>query len=77
MATRTTRTVNTRNSAMVNGALIALGTLGIIDNVLFHWILQLHRALPGPSAFPVELVLVLVSFGLLVLGVWREIRVRR
>jgi uncharacterized membrane protein len=62
---------------MINGALIAVGALGIIDNVLFHWILQLHRVVPGPSAFPIEVLLVIVSFGLLIMGLWRELRSRR
>jgi uncharacterized membrane protein len=76
MAVGSVRPVNPRNSAMVNGALIALGTLGIIDNVLFHWILQLHRAVPGPSAIVIELALVIVSFGVLLLEVLHELRER-
>ncbi|RWG42265.1 MAG: hypothetical protein E5X21_01925 [Mesorhizobium sp.] len=49
---------------MLNGAMIALGALAIIDNVFFHWVLQVHWAVPGPWAFPVELALVIVGFGL-------------
>jgi hypothetical protein len=45
---------------MLNGAMIALGALAIIDNVLFHWVLQVYRAVPGPWALPVELALVIV-----------------
>jgi hypothetical protein len=45
-----------RDAAMVNGALIALGILGIVDNVVFHWMLELHRAVPGPHALTVEVV---------------------
>lgn len=66
-----------RNDAMINGALIALGALGIIDNVVFHWTLELHRAIPGPHALTVEVVLVILSAGLLVVGIWREGRARR
>jgi uncharacterized membrane protein len=66
-----------RNLAMINGALIALGALGIVDNIVFHWILELHRAVPGPHALTVEAALVIVSAGLLVLGIWRERRARR
>jgi uncharacterized membrane protein len=62
---------------MVNGALIALGILGIVDNVAFHWMLQLHRAIPGTHALTVEVVLVFISTGLLVLGTWQEVRARR
>jgi uncharacterized membrane protein len=66
-----------RDHALVNGALIALGALGVLDNVVFHWILELHRAIPGPHALTVEVVLVIVSAGLLALGIWRERRARR
>ena len=66
-----------RNDAMINGALIALGALGIVDNIVFHWILEFDRAIPGPHALTVEVVLVLVSAGLLVLGLWRELGARQ
>jgi hypothetical protein len=40
-----------RNDAMLNGALIALGALGIFDNVVVHWMLGWHRPGSGqPSA---------------------------
>lgn len=66
-----------RTDAMVNGALIALGCFGILDNVVFHWLLELHRAIPGPHALKVELALVAASVVLLLLGVGREYRVRK
>ncbi len=66
-----------RNDALVNGALIAIGVLGIVDNLVVHWILGLHRAVPGPHAMLVEVVLVVGSGGLLTLGLWREARARR
>jgi uncharacterized membrane protein len=62
---------------MVYGALIALGLLGIVANVVFHWMLELHRAVPRPHALTVEVVLVFISTGLLVLGTWQEVRARR
>ncbi len=68
---------NDRTDAMVNGALIAVGVLGILDNLVSHWILGLHRAVPGPHATRVEVVLVVISTGLLILGLWREVRARR
>lgn len=68
---------NERMDAMLNGAMIALGALGIIDNVAFHWILEFHRAVPGPYALHVEVVLVVLSVGLLAAGFWRESRARR
>jgi uncharacterized membrane protein len=66
-----------RNVAMVNGAQIALGLLGIVDNVVFHWMLELHRAVPGPDALTVEVVLVIISTGLFSLGIWQQMRARR
>ena len=66
-----------RTDALINGALIALGALGVADNVVVHWVLRLHRAVPGEQALRVELALVAVSSGLLAFGIWREWRARR
>lgn len=66
-----------RTDAMINGALIALGVLGMLDNIVVHWLLELHRAIPGEHAFEVELALVAGSAVLLFLGIWREHRTRR
>ena len=66
-----------RTDAMINGALIAIGALGVIDNVVIHWLLKLHRAIPGEHALTVELALVAMSVVLLLLGIWRERRARR
>ena len=57
--------------------LIALGALAIVDNLVAHWLLGLHRAVPGPWAFPVEVGLVVLGAGLLLIGLWRERRARR
>ncbi|MDP9352479.1 MAG: DUF2243 domain-containing protein [Chloroflexota bacterium] len=72
-----TTKVSERTDAMINGALIALGILGIGDNVISHWILHLHRAVPGPDATLVEIILVVLSTGMLALGLLREVRARR
>jgi len=69
--------VKERNDALVNGALIAIGALGILDNLVVHWLLGHHRAVPGPHALAAEIALVAASAGLLVLGVWRERHARR
>jgi hypothetical protein len=66
-----------RNDAMLNGALIALGALGIFDNVVVHWILELHRAVPGEHALAVEIGIVVVSAAMLGYGLWRERRARQ
>jgi uncharacterized membrane protein len=69
--------VKGRNDALVNGALIAIGALGILDNLVVHWLLGLHRAVPGRHALAAEIALVAASTCLLVFGVWRERRARR
>jgi hypothetical protein len=62
---------------MLNGALVALGFAAILDNVVAHWILRMHRAVPGPHALQVEIGLVGAGLLLLGFGVWREFRARR
>lgn len=66
-----------RTDALVNGGLISVGALGVVDNIVVHWLLELHRAVPGPHATLVEVTLVVFSAGLVVLGLWRETRSRR
>lgn len=68
---------NDHNDALINGALIALGALAIVDNVVAHWLLGLHRAIPGPWAGAVEVGLVVLGAGMLILGIWREVQARR
>jgi hypothetical protein len=51
-----------RTGAMANGALIALGATAILDNLVAHWLLGLHRAVPDTSvAVVVETALVAVG----------------
>ncbi len=38
-----------RNQALLNGAPVTLG-LAVVDNIVAHWLLGLHRALPDPEA---------------------------
>jgi ribose 5-phosphate isomerase B len=66
-----------RTGLLLNGALIALGAMGILDNVVIHWWLRLHRAVPGPHAFAAEVVLIIASAAILGLGMWRERVARR
>jgi len=67
-----------RNDAMLNGALIALGALGIFDNVVVHWILGWHRAIEdSPHALEIEIGIVAISAAALVTGVVRERRARQ
>lgn len=66
-----------RNRAFVNGALVAAGLIAVVDNVVAHWLLGLHRAVPGPLAGTVEAALVGLGVVILFIGVWREATGRR
>ncbi len=67
-----------RNGALVNGALVTVGGLAMVDNVVVHWLLGLHRALPDPGAsLPVEVALVVLGAVLAAVGLRREARARR
>jgi hypothetical protein len=67
-----------RNDAMLNGALIAVGALGVADNVISHWILDLHRAVEdSPHALQIEIGIVAVSAAMMATGIIRERRARR
>jgi uncharacterized membrane protein len=65
-----------RTDALVNGALIAVGTMAVLDNVVAHWLLGLHRAVPGPWAGPIEVGLVVLGTAMVGVGLWREWRAR-
>lgn len=66
-----------RTQALVNGALIAGGMIAIVDNIVSHWLLGLHRAVPGSAAGPVEVLLVVFGVILVAVGVRREVGARR
>lgn len=68
-----------RTDAMINGALILIGTVAIVDNIVFHWLLGWHRVIegvPDPEMFLLELSIVLIGVILLSVGTWREYTVR-
>ncbi len=66
--------MSARTDAAVNGALIALGAAAILDNIFSHWLLGLHRAVPGGWALPVEIALAVVGAIMMSVGVRREVR---
>lgn len=66
-----------RNGPLINGALIAMGLIGVVDDVAANWLLGLHRLVPGPEADLLEPVVVLVIPGLAALGAGREWAARR
>jgi hypothetical protein len=65
-----------RTDALVNGALVALGTAAVLDNVFSHWLLDLDRAVPGGWATPVEVALAVGGCVSISVGVRRELRAR-
>jgi uncharacterized membrane protein len=70
--------VSQRTSANLNGALIVMGLLGTIDNVLIHWILGLHRLIEDSEyTLHAEILLLIASAGFLAIGLYREWTARR
>ncbi len=66
-----------RRQALVNGGMVALGVVAVVDNVVSHWLLGLHRAVPGDAATAVEVFLVVLGVVLVAVGLGREVRQRR
>lgn len=66
-----------RNGALVNGILLAVGATAVVDNIVAHWVLDLHRAVPGDAAGEVEVGLVIGGAVAFVVGLSRELHARR
>jgi uncharacterized membrane protein len=67
-----------RNDVMANAALIVLGALAVVDNVVFHWLLAFHRFKQGwPGSIYVEVLLVVIGAVMVTLGFVRERRTRQ
>lgn len=72
--------MNERADTVVNGALMVIGAAGVVDTVVFHWLLGWHRLIegvPDPTMFLLELGVVLVGVVLLAIGAWQERTARR
>jgi uncharacterized membrane protein len=55
--------------AALDGALVALGALAVVDNVVFHWLLQFHRFRDGwHGSVYVEVGLVLLGAVMVLVG---------
>jgi hypothetical protein len=59
------------NSSFFNGFLAAIGLFLTVDNILFHWVFQLHRVTNGPEANVLEPLFVAAGIGL-VYYTWRK-----
>ncbi|MFD1357210.1 DUF2243 domain-containing protein [Fictibacillus halophilus] len=49
------------NSSFFHGFIAAIGLFLTVDNILFHWVFQLHRVTSGPEANVLEPLFVLVG----------------
>jgi hypothetical protein len=52
------------HSSFFHGFIAAIGLFLTVDNILFHWIFQLHRVTSGPEADVLEPLFVLAGIGL-------------
>ncbi|MBY6036406.1 DUF2243 domain-containing protein [Fictibacillus nanhaiensis] len=51
------------NSSYFHGFLAAIGLFLTVDNILFHWVFQLHRITSGPEANWLEPVFIMIGAG--------------
>ncbi|WP_368487467.1 hypothetical protein [Clostridium sp. BJN0013] len=69
---------NERNRILINGSLISLGLIAILDNIFSHWLFKWHRILPNKTLSGyLEVTLFILGLILLAIGVFREIKDRR
>lgn len=67
-----------RNLILLNGALISLGTVAILDNVFSHWLFKWHQILPDRErSLFLEAGLFAAGVIMLILGLYREIKARQ
>lgn len=59
-------------SSFFNGFVVAIGVFLIFDNVVFHWIFQLHRITNGSEANILEPLAVLIGILFLWYGLSKE-----
>ena len=67
-----------RNRVLINGNLISLGLVAILDNVFSHWLFKWHRILPDETLSEyLEVALFILGLILFGIGLYREIKDRR
>jgi uncharacterized membrane protein len=63
---------NERNRILINGSLISLGLIAVLDNIFSHWLFKWHRILPNEtSSRYLGATLFILGLILLVIGVFR------
>jgi uncharacterized membrane protein len=67
-----------RNHILLNGMLISVGLIAILDNVISHWIFKWHRILPDETLSKyLEITIFIAGIILLVIGIYREVKERK
>ena len=67
-----------RNNACINGALISIGLLAVLDNIISHWLLKLHRVLPDHTLSGyIEILVFMLGVIMLTVGIYREAKERK
>jgi uncharacterized membrane protein len=67
-----------RNRILINGSLISLGLIAVLDNIFSHWLFRWHRILPNETLSEyLEIALFILGLILLGIGIYREIKDRR
>lgn len=67
-----------RNHVLLNGMLISVGLIAVLDNIISHWIFKWHRISPDETLSKyLEIALFVVGIILLVTGIYREVKARK
>ena len=67
-----------RNHVLLNGMLISIGLIAILDNIISHWIFKWHRILPDETLSKyLEIALFIAGIVMLGLGIYKEIKGRK
>lgn len=67
-----------RNRILINGSLISLGLVTVLDNIFSHWLFKWHRILPNETLSEyLEIALFILGLMLFGIGAYREIKDRR
>jgi hypothetical protein len=67
-----------RNRILINGSLISIGLVAILDNIISHWIFKWHSILPDQTLSKyLEIASFILGLILLGIGTYRERKDRR
>ena len=67
-----------RNHVLLNGMLISVGLIAVLDNIISHWIFKWHRILPDETLSEyLEIALFIIGMLMFGLGIYREAKGRK